>query len=152
MDLLSTVLTGMVAFGVFSCSSLVAPPRAEPFSCALPATVAPANRVRAIANPMIRPLVVIFVFIFGLSILDMSSGAGSGIARCTPRGAVAFSCLLLFARFISVSHRLIRRTLAAALAQFLAEAHPFLPCPVSMNLKTAIRLAKYVTFRERAYG
>src|SRR5881394_4360375 len=98
---------------------MVAPPLAEPFSWALPAPVVTANRATAMANPAIRPVVVIFVFIFGLSVLDMGSWADSRLRRRAPRGASKVSCLLSFAGFISVFQLLLRRIARGALAHFL---------------------------------
>ena len=104
---------------------------------ALTATVAPANKFRATANPTIRPILVIFVFIFGLSILDMGSWAGSRVRPRAPFGAFELSCLLPFAGFRSVFHPLLRRTPRGALAHFLAEAHRFLPAWFSVNFRMA---------------
>ena len=91
------------------------------------------------ANPMIRPVVVILVFIFSLSILDMGSWADTRLKPRAPHGAFELSCLLLFAGFISVFHSLLRWTTRGALSRFLAEVHHFLPDSVPVNFRRAAR-------------
>src|SRR6185437_6881871 len=92
-------MVAAVAFGAFSFSRMAAP-----FSCAFAAVAATVNKVTATASPAIRPMVVIFVFIFDLSRLDMSAGTDRAHRPHAPLGALENSYLLWFAAFISFLH------------------------------------------------